>query len=221
MSQEEKAREPSALLAVGVISSTHGIAGELKVKSYSGEHAHLLGLREALLRKGDVERTVTFEWVRRQDPGVIVKVEGLETPEKARALVGWEIWVARSSADPLGSNEYYAADLCRCLIFVRDTLRDHPMLVNPVLRDVARRIARGFDRDIVPDPAFRVIQVALTKAKPVLRPEVDMTAASLSLLGLIVIYLMEECYLPSAEIAKGDQLFAAALRPMILWKPDA
>lgn len=114
-----------------------------------------------------------------------------------------------------------AADLCRCLIFVRDTLRDHPMLVNPVLRDVARRIARGFDRDIVPDPAFRVIQVALTKAKPVLRPEVDMTAASLSLLGLIVIYLMEERYLPSAEIAKGDQLFAAALRPMILWKPDA
>jgi len=117
MSQEEKAREPSALLAVGVISSTHGIAGELKVKSYSGEHAHLLGLREALLRKGDVERTVTFEWVRRQDPGVIVKVEGLETPEKARALVGWEIWVARSSAAPLGSHEYYAADLCRCRLW--------------------------------------------------------------------------------------------------------
>ncbi len=41
-----------------------------------------------------MERTVTFEWVRRQDPGVIVKVAGLETPEKARALVGWEIWVA-------------------------------------------------------------------------------------------------------------------------------
>jgi hypothetical protein len=81
----------------------------------------------------------------------------------------------------------YLADLCRCLIFVRDTLRDHPMLVNPVLRDLARRIGRGFDWDVVPDPAFRVIQQALAKAKPVLRPEVDPVAPSLSLLGLVVI----------------------------------
>lgn len=113
----EMSPEPSALLAVGVISSTHGITGELKVKSFSGEHEHLLGLRQALLRKGGVERTVTFEWVRRQDPGVIVKVEGLETPERARALVGWEIWVARASAAPLGDHEYYAADLCRCRLW--------------------------------------------------------------------------------------------------------
>jgi 16S rRNA processing protein RimM len=117
VSREEKAAEPSLLLAVGIISSTHGITGELKVKSFSGEHAHLLALREAILRKGTAERKVTFEWVRRQDPGVIVKVEGLETPEKARALVGWEIWVARSSAAPLGDGEYYAADLCRCRVW--------------------------------------------------------------------------------------------------------
>jgi AcrR family transcriptional regulator len=113
-----------------------------------------------------------------------------------------------------------AADLCRCLIFVRDTLRDHPMLVNPVLRDLARRIGQGFERDVVPDPAFTVIQQALAKAKPVLRPEVDLVATSLSLLGLVVIYLMEERYLPSAEIANGDRLFAAALRPLIVWKPE-
>ena len=112
----EKA-EPAPLLAIGVITSTHGVTGGLKVKSFSGEHEHLLGLREAVLRKGAVERRVTFEWVRRQDPGVIVKVQGLETPEKARALVGWEIWVARASAAPLGDREYYAADLCRCRLW--------------------------------------------------------------------------------------------------------
>lgn len=112
-----EAPAPAPLLAVGVISSTHGVAGELKVKSYSGEHRHLLGLREAVLRKGGAERTVTFERVRRQDPGVIVKVEGLDTPEKARTLVGWEIWVARALAAPLGHAEYYAADLCRCRLW--------------------------------------------------------------------------------------------------------
>ena len=112
-----EAAEPAAFLAVGVITSTHGVTGELKVKSFSGEYRHLLGLRDAFLRKGGAERRVIFESVRRQDPGVIVKVEGLETPEKARVLVGWEIWVARSSAAPLGEQEYYAADLCRCRLW--------------------------------------------------------------------------------------------------------
>ena len=112
-----EATQPAPLLAVGIIASTHGVAGELKVKSYSGEHQHLLGLREALLKRGEAERRVTFDNVRRQDPGVIVKVRGLETPEKARALVGWEIWVERAMAAPLGHDEYYAADLCRCRLW--------------------------------------------------------------------------------------------------------
>jgi hypothetical protein len=31
---------------------------------------------------------------------------------------------------------------------------------------------------------------------------------------------MEERYLPGPEIANGDRLFAAALRPLIVWKPE-
>ena len=109
--------EPSAFLAVGVIVSTHGIGGELKVKSLSGGFAHLLALRSVVLRKGGVETPTVFENVRRQDPGVIVKVTGLDTPERARALVGSEIWVPRAAASPLSNGEYYAADLCRCRLW--------------------------------------------------------------------------------------------------------
>jgi 16S rRNA processing protein RimM len=112
-----KAAEPSALLAVGVIASTHGIAGELRVKSLSGQIGHLLALRAVVLKKGQVERPVDLEWVRRQDPGVIVKVAGLDTPETARALVGSEILVPRAAAAPLDVGEYYAADLCRCSLW--------------------------------------------------------------------------------------------------------
>ncbi len=108
------------MLAVGLIASTHGIGGELRVRSLSGQIGHLLCLRSVLLRKGDVEKPVDFEWVRRQDPGVIVKVEGLDTPEKARSLVGSEIWVPRAAAAPLGADEYYAADLCRCRLWFGD-----------------------------------------------------------------------------------------------------
>jgi len=115
----EKAAVPE-LLAVGVITSTYGIAGELKVRSLSGEAGHLLGLRDALLRKAAGERPVTFVHVRRHGAGVIVRVEGLETPEKARVLVGFEIWVPRELAAPLARNEYYAADLCRCALWFGD-----------------------------------------------------------------------------------------------------
>jgi 16S rRNA processing protein RimM len=112
----ERAARPE-LLAVGVITSTHGIAGELKVHSFSGEAGHLLGLREALLRKAAVEKHALFAQVRPQGTGVIVRVEGLDTPEKARALLGFEIWVPRSKAAPLAIGEYYQADLCRCTLW--------------------------------------------------------------------------------------------------------
>ncbi len=108
------------LLAVGVISSTHGVSGDLKVRSFSGEAGHLLGLREALLRKAAVERRVSFVQVKPQGTGVLVRVAGLDTPEKARALVGYEIWVPRTQAAPLASGEFYQADLCRCTVWLGD-----------------------------------------------------------------------------------------------------
>jgi 16S rRNA processing protein RimM len=108
----------STYLAVGVIASTHGVAGEVKVRSLSGEIRHLLELRSVLLRKGNTEQTVELQWVRRNDPGVIVKVAGWDSPEKARALIGSEIWVPRMAAAPLNAHEYYAADLCRCSLWL-------------------------------------------------------------------------------------------------------
>lgn len=119
MRSAESAATPG-LLAVGVITSTHGVAGDLKVRSFSGEAAHLLGLRGALLRKGAVERRVSFLQVRPQGTGVILRVQGLDSPEKARSLVGFEIWVPRSQAAPLADGEYYQADLCGCTVWVGD-----------------------------------------------------------------------------------------------------
>lgn len=114
MRSPRQASEPSGMLAVGIIAGTHGINGELSVRSFSGEAGHLLELRDAVLRRGTVERPVSFVSARPQSGGVIMRVPGLENPEKARALVGFEIWVPRAQAAPLNRDEYYAADLCRC-----------------------------------------------------------------------------------------------------------
>jgi 16S rRNA processing protein RimM len=111
---------PHDMLAVGVVTSTHGVAGELKVKSFSGLADHILTLREALFRRGEMEKRLVLESVRPQPPGVIVKVAGLDNPESAHRLVGWEIWVPRAQAARLGAGEFYEADLCRCSLWFND-----------------------------------------------------------------------------------------------------
>jgi 16S rRNA processing protein RimM len=104
-------------LAVGVVTATHGIGGEIKVKSLSGENDHLLVLREASFRKGREEKLLAFESVRPQAQGVIVKVRGFDVPEVARRLIGYELWVPRGQAARRGSDEYYASDLCGCTLW--------------------------------------------------------------------------------------------------------
>ena len=108
------------LLAVGVVTGTHGVTGELKIKSFSGEVSHLLGLQEALFRKAGAEKRMRIVAARPQPAGIIAKVEGLESPETAKRLVGWELWVPRTLAAPLASGEYYASDLCRCRLWFGD-----------------------------------------------------------------------------------------------------
>jgi 16S rRNA processing protein RimM len=100
-----------------VITATHGVSGELRVLSFSGLRDHLLTLSEAVLRKGSQEKRLALESVRPQTAGVIVKVAGYGTLEQAQRLLGWELWVPRAQAAPLGDGEFYAADVCRCSLW--------------------------------------------------------------------------------------------------------
>ncbi len=110
----------SDLLAVGVVTATHGTAGELRVRSFSGAPDNMLALREAVFRKAGSERLLRLQTVRRGPRGAIVAVEGLDTPEKARVLVGSELWVPRADAARLAPGEFYLADLCRCRVWLGD-----------------------------------------------------------------------------------------------------
>ena len=108
---------PTDMLAVGVVTSTHGTTGELKVRCFAGSPENIVRLRDALFRKGSVEKTLRMVSVRPQPPGVLVRIEGLDSPEKARSLVGYEIWMPRGNASPLAAGEFYEADLCRCRLW--------------------------------------------------------------------------------------------------------
>ncbi len=110
----------SSMLAVGVVTGTHGVSGELRLKSLSGESEHLVGLREAVFSKGRIEKRLRLSSMKPQPGGAIMKVADVDTPEQAKRLVGFEMWVPRAQASPLGTDEFYAADLCRCSLWFGD-----------------------------------------------------------------------------------------------------
>jgi 16S rRNA processing protein RimM len=104
-------------LAVGIVRAVHGVRGEISVRSFSGNVSHLAGLREAMARKGTEEKRLSIERARPSSGSVLMKIQGIDSPEKARELIGYELWVSRRHAAPLDEGEYYEADLCRCRVF--------------------------------------------------------------------------------------------------------
>jgi 16S rRNA processing protein RimM len=116
VAQQSSPRIPEKL-AAGVVTGTHGVTGWLKVRSYSDESEHLAALREALFRKGAVERVLAIDEARALPRGVLLKIRGMDSPERARALVGWEIWLPRPQAARLHDGEFYVADLCGCIVW--------------------------------------------------------------------------------------------------------
>jgi 16S rRNA processing protein RimM len=110
----------ASLLAVGVVTGTHGVAGELRVKCLSGEPDHVASLREAVFRLRGMDKRIRIAGTRPHPHGLIMAVEGVDTPEMAQKLVGSEILMPRELAIPLVADEYYTADLCRCALWHGD-----------------------------------------------------------------------------------------------------
>jgi len=106
-------------IAIGIIRTSFGVKGELKVKSFSGEVKHFLSLKKVFLKdKGNRFLLKKVEYVRSAKDDIIIKLEGIDSPEVGKTFSGTEIWVSRAEASPLEPDEYYLADLCRCTAYI-------------------------------------------------------------------------------------------------------
>ncbi len=101
-------------LIVGFVRGSHGVSGELKVESASGEYGHIAALKEVALRRGSKTESRKVESVRIGNGALFMKLAGIDSPEDARARAGWEIVVPREYAAPLKENEWYIEDLKHC-----------------------------------------------------------------------------------------------------------
>ncbi len=104
----------------GLVASPHGIKGFLKIRPLSGEQSHLLALESVRIRLGSKEKNYIIEESRETNNVVLMKFQGIETPEDAKTLTGGELLVDRIQAAPLQEDEYYIEDLKGMKIFLGD-----------------------------------------------------------------------------------------------------
>ncbi|MBQ6133277.1 MAG: 16S rRNA processing protein RimM [Lachnospiraceae bacterium] len=100
---------------IGVITRPHGVLGEMKVYPVTDDIKRFKGMKEILMgppegQKGDLS-TVKVEGVRFQKNMVLLKLSGIESPEEARKLSQYQLYVKREDAIPLSDGEYYVSDL--------------------------------------------------------------------------------------------------------------
>lgn len=103
-------------LVAGIIRSSHGLRGYVKVYSLSGERDHFFRMKEVVLKQNSLEKVYRIEDVKSLGEGLIVKFEGIESPEEGKRLSGAELWVDRDFAAPLKNGEFYTADIIGCVL---------------------------------------------------------------------------------------------------------
>ena len=99
------------LFRIGVITSTHGLRGEVKVFPTTQDPGRFLELKEILVQTGKELIPVRLRSVRFFQKYVIVSFEGMDRIEDVQAFLKKELYVTRENAVPLEEDEYYIADL--------------------------------------------------------------------------------------------------------------
>lgn len=99
------------LLKVGVITSTHGIRGEVKVFPTTDDPKRYLELKEIILDTGKEKKTLEIERVKFFKNMVILKFKGFDDINEVEKYRQAELFVSREFAVPLEENEYFIADL--------------------------------------------------------------------------------------------------------------
>lgn len=98
-------------LQVGVITSTHGVRGEVKVFPTTDDPARFKRLKEVILDTGKEEMILNIEGVKFFKQFVILKFEGFDNINDIEKYRQKSLYVARKNAVRLRKDEYFIADL--------------------------------------------------------------------------------------------------------------
>lgn len=99
------------LLQVGIISSTHGVRGEVKVFPTTDDMKRFKKLKEVLLDTEKEKIMLQIEGVKFFKQFVILKFKGYDNIDDIIKYKGKSLFVTRENAVKLKKDEYFIADL--------------------------------------------------------------------------------------------------------------
>ncbi len=108
------------LLQVGVISSTHGVRGEVKVYPTTDDAKRFRKLKQVILDTGREHLTLEVEGVKFFKQFVILKFKGIDNINDIEKYKGKSLLVDRENAVKLRKNEYFIADMIGIKVYTED-----------------------------------------------------------------------------------------------------
>ena len=99
------------VLQVGVITSTHGVRGEVKVFPTTDDVRRFKKLKEVILDTGKTKVNLEIEGVKFFKQMVILKFKGIDTLDDVAKYRQAGLYVTRDNAVKLNQDEYFIADL--------------------------------------------------------------------------------------------------------------
>jgi 16S rRNA processing protein RimM len=117
------------LLKVGVITTTHGVRGEVKVYPTTDSARRFLELTYVLLDTGRDLIRLEIQNVKFYKNQAILKFKGIDNINDIEIYKGRELWINREDGQELDEDEYYIADLLGLTVLLEDgteygTLKD-------------------------------------------------------------------------------------------------
>lgn len=117
---DRRSTEMEDMLQVGAITSTHGLAGEVKVFPTTDDPKRYDHLKEVCLDTGKEMRKLEIQRVKYFKQFVIVKFKGLDRIEEVERYVKKSLFVTRENAVELEEDEYFIADLIGLSVIEED-----------------------------------------------------------------------------------------------------
>lgn len=108
---KEKAFDIESALRVGVVTSAHGIKGEVNVFSTTDDINRFTKLKKVYIGRNGKFRPYTVISVKFFKGTVILGFEEVPDRNTSEAMKGMDILIDRSDAVPLGEDEYFICDI--------------------------------------------------------------------------------------------------------------
>ncbi len=110
-------RNADDLFKVGVITSPHGVRGEVNVYPTTDDPNRFKLLNEVLLKKKNGMEPMKIKSVKFHKNMVILKFDGVDDRNTVETWREYELYVTRENAVPLEEGEYFIADLIGLEVF--------------------------------------------------------------------------------------------------------